>query len=374
MRAALKVLIAPDKFKGTLSAQAAASAMARGWSQVRPDDSLLLLPMSDGGEGFGEVMGRLLGAEAQAVQTMDAAHRPVSVEWWREQGTATAIIESAAATGLSLLPPGKFHPFELDTFGLAAVLRAAACAGAKRCLVGIGGSATNDGGFGVACGLGWHFFDEMEKEIERWTDLQTLTRVQAPNSARLFEELTVAVDVQNPLLGPSGCTRVFGPQKGLRQSEFEFPERCLAQLAAVTRDQIGSDFAAEPGSGAAGGLGFGLRAFAGAKLKSGFELFSHYADLVAQVKGAQVVLTGEGRVDEQTFMGKGVGKLGEMCRDASVPCIAIAGEISIETPPRQRFHRTYALAPELTSGEKALVEPDVWLTKAAAHAAREVSG
>src|SRR5436190_11747180 len=146
----LRVLVVPDKFKGTLTAQEAARAMARGWRGARRDDSLELLPMSDGGDGFGVVLSDLLGAETRATKTVDAAHRAMTVEWWWEPQTATAVIEAARVNGLAQLPPGKYHPFELDTFGIGEVLKGAARAGAKRCVMGLGGSATNDGGLGVA--------------------------------------------------------------------------------------------------------------------------------------------------------------------------------------------------------------------------------
>ena len=369
---ALKVLIAPDKFKGTLPAPAVAEAIARGWRNIKPEDAVELLPMSDGGEGFGEVLGRLLGAEEQTVQTVDAARRPVTVDWWWARNSKTAIIESATAIGLSLLPPGEFHPFGLDTFGLGAVLQAAADAGANRYLLGIGGSATNDGGFGLARSLGWRFFNRHGGEIQRWKELVALIRLEPPKMPARFGELVVAVDVQNPLLGPSGCTRIFGPQKGLRAEDFELAERCLARLAAVAEEQCGCKSADEGGAGAAGGLGFGLCCFAGARLESGFEVFSHHADLARRVKAAQVVLTGEGRVDQQTLMGKGVGALARMSRDFDVPCIIFAGEISKSAAMAELFNGAYALSPALTSREHALAEPAIWLEKAAEAAAKEL--
>lgn len=372
---ALKVLIAPDKFKGTLPAATVAEAIARGWRRVRPGDRLELLPMSDGGDGFGEVLGRLLGAKAQAVRTVDAAHRAIIAEWWWEPRTATAIIESATAIGLAALPAGKFHPFDLDACGLGTVLRAADTAGVKRCLVGIGGSATNDGGFGLARALGWQFFNHRGGEIQRWTELASLARLESPKVPVSVGRLVVAVDVQNPLLGPSGCTRVFGPQKGLRAADFNSAERCLARLAAVAEKQFGGRFADEPGAGAAGGLGFGLRCFAGAKLEPGFAVFSRHAKLARRVKSAQLVLTGEGCVDEQTLMGKGTGRLADMCRDSGVACIVIAGEIATSAKPLAgRFSRAYALVPGLTSRKNALAEPAVWLAQAAAIAAKELAG
>ena len=172
----MRILIIPDKFKGTLTAEAAAEAIARGWRKARPQDALDLLPMSDGGDGFGEVISRLLAAKVQTIKTVDAAHRPCLAKWWWEPKTKTAIVESATVIGLAMLPSKQFHPFDLDTFGMAAVLRAAAAKGARRCLIGIGGSATNDAGFGLARGLGWEFLDPdglhiNDKGYALWKDI-----------------------------------------------------------------------------------------------------------------------------------------------------------------------------------------------------------
>jgi glycerate kinase len=219
----MNVLILPDKFKGTLTARAAAQAIAAGWRRGRSGDSLSLLPMSDGGDGFGGVLGGLMGAREQKAGTVDAAHRPCVARWWWEPKTRTAVIESAAAIGLAMLPPGEFHPFALDTFGLGAIIEAAAAKGARRCLMGIGGSATNDGGFGMARALGWRFLDGEDRPIEQWTYLERLERIQAPPRRLRFGRWLVAVDVQNPLLGPRGATRVYGPQKGLSPGDFARP-------------------------------------------------------------------------------------------------------------------------------------------------------
>jgi glycerate kinase len=366
---ALRILIVPDKFKGTLTAQAAAEAMARGWRSARPGDELELLPMSDGGDGFGEIISQLIGAAPQTVKTVDAAHRPIEATWWWHAASGTAVVESARVIGLAMLPRGKYHPFELDTFGLGAVLRATVAQGARRCLIGIGGSATNDGGFGLARALGWQFFSRREEEITRWTCLHQLSTIRPPAVPRLFDELTVAVDVQNPLLGSSGCSRVYGPQKGL--TEFELAERCLSQFAAVLDKTLHLAFAGIPGAGAAGGLGFGLMSFAGARLEPGIEIFERYAKLTERVRSAQLVLTGEGALDAQTLMGKGVGEVASLCRQEGVPCLGLAGVVPEPEKAREKFQAAYALTPGLTDKESALREPAVWLERLAARVAAE---
>lgn len=364
----LKILIIPDKFKGTLPAEAAARAIARGWRKGRPEDALELLPMTDGGDGFGEVISRLLHAKVRRLKTVDAAHRPCTARWWWEPEKKTAIIESATTIGLAMLPPGRFHPFELDTFGLGAVLRTAASKGAKRCLVGIGGSATNDAGFGLARSLGWEFLIRDGSLIQQWTGLDRLAKIRVPSSHRFSSQLLVAVDVQNPLLGPRGATRVYGPQKGMRSQDFTRAEGCLHRLALVVKKEFGRDMARVPGAGAAGGLGFGLLAFLGAELKPGFDLFARQARLGEHLRLADLVIVGEGAIDVSTFMGKGVGQIAERCREQGIPCVALAGVLRASARKRKLFTRTHALT-DLTSVKQAKADPAYWLEQLASRVA-----
>jgi glycerate kinase len=363
----LNVLIVPDKFKGTLTASQAAGAIAQGWRRARPDDRLDLLPMSDGGDGFGEILGLLLDGEPTATETVDAAQRLTQSRWWWSASTRTAIVESARVIGLAMLPPGQFHPFALDTRGLGTVLRAAVERGARHCLMGIGGSATNDAGFGLALALGWQFLDEARSPITRWVDLDALSTVVPPAQPIGFETLTVAVDVRNQLLGPAGCSRIYGPQKGL--VEFERAERALGRLAEVMASHNGSDHSMLPGAGAAGGLGFGLVSFAGGRLQSGIEVFKHHAGLENRVRAADLVITGEGAIDAQTLMGKGVGEIAALCQRLEVPCVGLAGVVEDLEQARGRFWLTSALTPDFTDRESALREPARWLQRVASEAA-----
>jgi glycerate kinase len=365
----LRILIAPDKFKGTLSASAAAKAIARGWRNARPCDSIELLPISDGGDGFGEVIGELLDAKIQRLKTVDAAHRPCVAHWWWEPKTKTAVIESANVIGLAMLPPKKFHPFELDTFGLGTLICAASNKGAIRCVIGIGGSATNDGGFGLARALGWNFLNRDDVPIEQWTELKKLARVLPPKRRRWFDELIVAVDVQNPLLGPRGATRVYGPQKGLRSQDFEIAEQCLRKLARVFKKDFRKDFSRIPGAGAAGGLGFGLMTFLGAQAKPGFNLFARFAELDERLCAVDLVVTGEGCIDASTFMGKGVGEIARRCRKKKIPCVAFAGNIFACNQVSRVFAEAHALT-DFTSLVNAKSKPALWLKKLAEQTAR----
>jgi glycerate kinase len=365
----MKVLVVPDKFKGTLTASEAAQAIAAGWRGARPDDDLDLLPMSDGGDGFGEIMSALIRAQPVTCETVDAANRPLSATWWWHEADGTAIIESARVIGLAQLPSGKYHPFDLDTRGLGILLRSAEQRGARNCIIGIGGSATNDAGFGCARELGWQFHDERGTKLTRWTELENLASLTRP-APLSFANVTVAVDVQNPLLGPEGCTRVYGPQKGLRPEDFPLAERCLARLAHTLQQQHGLDLANTPGAGAAGGLGFGLCSFTGAQLASGFDLFAEQARLEDRLRDADLVITAEGAIDRQTLMGKGVGQIASRCRTAQLPCVALAGIAADRNAAAEQFWHVHALT-DLTTPEQAMADAALWLERLAARAAQQ---
>jgi glycerate 2-kinase len=323
--------------------------------------------MSDGGDGFGEVMGEILSASTHSMSTVDAAHRPCQAVWWSSK--KGIIIESARVIGLAQLPQGRYHPFELDTFGLGKVLKRAANQFFGPCLVGIGGSATNDGGFGMARALGWKFVDLRGINIERWIDLDRLNSVQPPDSIPGFSRVTVAVDVRNPLLGPRGATRVYGPQKGLQPDDFPRAEACLKRFATVLAEHLGYDFCKEPGTGAAGGLGFGFRAFLSARLEPGFEVFSKLAQLDPHLDWADVVVTGEGCIDRSTLMGKGVGEIATRCFELGVPCYGLAG--ALDVAKRSKFFSRLASLTQATRREQATKRPAFWLEEVAATVARQ---
>jgi glycerate kinase len=370
---ARKIVIVPDKFKGTLTAAAAARAMSLGWRKRYPRDVTCLLPMSDGGDGFGAILGQFCDATKRVVKTVNAAHQPVNVPWWCVGSTSTAIIESSRVIGLAMLPAGKFHPFELDTYGLGKVIRASERQGARHCIVGIGGSATNDGGFGMAKALGWHFLDRQGRPLAHWTDLHLLASIKAPERPCKFAEVTVAVDVSNPLLGPRGASRIYGPQKGLRARDFAQAEVCLKRLATVARQELGKDFSSEPGAGAAGGLGFGLRVFLGACFASGFDLFARFSQLETHLRSADLVLTGEGALDRSTLMGKGVGQIARLCKTFGVPCLALSGSVTSEAKAGKLFERATGLT-DITSLAKAKRSPAFWLKKLTEEAAAAFGG
>lgn len=365
----IRVLVVPDKFKGTLSAEKVCAAIAKGWRSVRPGDELDLLPMSDGGDGFGEVLARLTKARVRKVKTVNAAHQPIAAAWWWDSVQKVAIVEAARVNGLVVLPEKRFHPFQLDTFGLGNVLREASRIGARSCLIGIGGSATNDGGFGLAKSLGWRFLNQHGQQLEQWWQQVHLRRIVPPQKL-LKLRVTVAADVANPLLGKQGCSRVYGPQKGLLPDDIAHAEKCLGQLRRVVKQQTGCDYATTPGAGAAGGLGFGLMCFISARLRSGFEIFAKTARLEKRIRQADLVITGEGALDRQTCMGKGVGQVGLLCRELKVPCLALAGVVNDPAQVGRLFTQFRALV-EITALKHARKHPQRYLERLSALMAGE---
>jgi glycerate kinase len=358
----MKVLVVPDKFKGTLRAEEAARAIEAGWREARPGDEVELLPMSDGGDGFGEIVGVLLGAQKQTAKSVNAAHESIEANWWWSKRTRTAVVESANVIGLAMLPPGRFHPFELDTLGLGQLLQTIGRehSGAEL-IIGIGGSATNDGGFGMARGLGYKFTDVAGYCLDRWVSVSELMTIEKPGEAVAFGKVTIACDVQNPLLGPNGASRIYGPQKGLREEDFAIAEKCLGRLAEVVKRDLGKDCSEEAGTGAAGGLGYGLRVFLDGKFEGGFDIFARLARLKEKIERADLVITAEGSIDAQTDMGKGTGAVAKLAREAGKRCVGLAGYLPQKE--NRAFDLALGMAPELTTVEEAKREPAKWLRK-----------
>jgi glycerate kinase len=368
----MKILIVPDKFKGTLTAREAAEAIAAGWRSIRPLDEIELLPMSDGGDGFGEVMADLLNASAIEVSTINADHDPIRAKWWWQAESKMAIIESARVIGLANLPPGKYHPFQLDTFGLGALFESAKKYGAERCICGIGGSATNDAGFGLARSVRYRFMGDDGEEILSWVELRRLKRIARPSNPLRFGNLQIAVDVQNPLLGPEGATRIYGPQKGLRLEDFVVAEENFQRLVEVVKQDLSRNCADEPGAGAAGGLGYGLRVFLDGHFESGFSIFAKEANLKNRITSADLVITAEGAIDSQSLMGKGTGAVAQLCKRENVRCIGLAGvvESAALTQLATLFSQIHAIVPEHAPLEQAKAQPGYWLERLAEFAAR----
>ncbi len=322
----MKVVLAPDSFKEAMTAAEAAAAMARGVLAVVPDAEVVQVPMSDGGEGFTDAVAAALGARVRTVETVDALGRPV--EGRLAVGGGTAVLEMATAAGLELVPEEERDVLGSDTRGVGRMIRAALDAGADRLLLGIGGSATNDGGAGMLAELGVRFLDGEGQAVGTTPrEVEGLASVDASGlDARLAGlRIEAACDVDNPLLGDRGASAVYGPQKGASPEDVEFLDAALRRLAAVCGHL--DSVAAEEGAGAAGGLGYAFRAFLGGRLQSGADLVVEAVELARPIEVADFVFTGEGAMDRQTLMGKTLSGIARVARPAGVPVVAFAGRL-----------------------------------------------
>ena len=332
----MRVLVAPDKFKGTLTARQAAEAIEHGWRRERPDDDLELVPLADGGEGTLDALAPGDGTDASRRITVRVAGPladPVDAEFGLRG--PMAIVEMARASGLALIAEARRDPRRATTRGTGELVRAALDAGATTILVCVGGSATNDGGTGFARALGVRFLDERGDTMpEGGTALLQLSRIDlTPLDPRLATATVIGLtDVDNPLCGPHGASAVYGPQKGADPAAVMELDRALARLAAVVGRDLGVDLADEPGAGAAGGLGFGLLAFAGARLRRGVDVVMETQRFDDRLAGADLVITGEGSFDDQSLRGKVPDGVIHAARLGGVRCVIVCGRASAPAP------------------------------------------
>ncbi len=330
----MKVICAPDSFKEALRADEAARAMARGVRRVRPDAEIDLCPIADGGEGFVEALLAATQGVRHTTRITGATFTPRDATWGVLGRVAadqppTAVIEMAAAAGLETLPPDERDPTATTTFGVGELIKAALDAGAQRILLGIGGSATNDGGCGMAEALGVRFLDANDQPIHRITG-GTLDRIARIDATRLDKRIAqttiiVACDVTNPLTGPNGAAHIYAPQKGANPKQVEQLDRNLQHLANLWRDQLQRDVESLPGAGAAGGLGAGLVVFTNATLRPGIDLVLETVNFQERVQGATLCLTGEGKLDGQSLSGKAVLGVARAAAKQGVPTVALVG-------------------------------------------------
>lgn len=327
----MRILIAPDKFKGSLTAVEAAEAIYEGFFRVFPDAHFDRTPIADGGEGTASLFRENMQDEEVRVPAHDALGREISATYSWLPNQQTAVIEMSEASGLWRLQPSERNPLHASTFGTGELVAHALERGAKKILVALGGSATNDAGVGMAKALGWKFFDATENEMEPQAgNFSMIQRILPPPSAATCE-ITALCDVTNPLLGPHGATRIFGPQKGATPAMIETLEMGLEHLANLCHIQLESDYRNIPGAGAAGGMGFGLLTFCGASLEPGFQAVARLLGLSERILSSDLVLTGEGRLDRQSEHGKGPVALARIAREHGKPVIAFAGSIEGST-------------------------------------------
>ncbi len=324
----MKILVASDKFKGSLTSNEACAAITTGWREGATDGSheIRCLPIADGGDGIAETLTKAAGGEWITVTVHGPLGDPITAGYGIIDGGKTAVIEMATASGLALLGDGPLDPIRASTRGTGELILDALVRGVTEVILGIGGSATNDGGTGMAIALGYRFFDPDKRPlIDLPFELNQVATIETSDSFACAK-VTVACDVTNPLLGPRGCTAIYGPQKGVTPETAAMHETRLARLVEATGEK-GRLAADTPGAGAAGGLGFGAMVFLDATLVPGFDLVSDRLGLVEAVQWADLVITGEGRLDHQSLEGKGPHGVVELARASGKLTAAFCGSL-----------------------------------------------
>ncbi len=365
----MRVVVAPNAFKGSLSALEAAEAIAEGVRAAAADAELVLVPIADGGDGTVDALVAATRGERRTLRVRGPLGDPVDAEYGLIDGGSTAVIEMARAAGLALVPPEKRDPRVTTTYGVGELLQHAYDGGARHFIVGIGGSATNDGGAGMAQALGYHLLDETGRELPPGgLALERLARIHVGGVHASWKEadVEVASDVTNPLTGPRGASAVYGPQKGAAPEVVVKLDAALEHFAEIIHRDLGVDVQQLPGAGAAGGLGAGLVAFTGARLRPGAELIMDALHFDERLIGAHLVITGEGRLDSQTArFGKGPAAVARHAKNAGIPVVAIGGSIAEETELLLLFDGLEATVVEPCALEEAIAQARPLLVRAA---------
>ena len=329
----MKIILAPDSFKGSMTAREAAQAMAEGIRRVCPAAECVLLPLADGGEGTVDALVAAASGRMMPARVTGPLGNSVDAKWGLLGPNAeTAVVEMAAAAGLTLLSPKQRDPGRATTYGVGELLLEAVQSGARHIIVGLGGSATNDGGAGALQAMGVRFLDQAGQPLPEKLGGRDLARLAEIDTSGLRfpvgdVRLTIASDVSNPLLGPNGASAVYGPQKGATAQDVTGLEAALANYAEVIKRDLGKDVASRPGAGAAGGLGAGLMAFLDAQMQSGIDLVLDTIGFDEKTHGADWVWTGEGRIDSQTLHGKAISGVLRRCALLNVPMLAFGGSV-----------------------------------------------
>ena len=330
-RSPVKILLAPQAFKGSISALSAGQAMERGIKRALPQADVAILPIADGGDGTVEALVNATHGKFRKSNVTDPLGRQTSAKWGILGDKKTAIIEMSVASGLRLVEPDKRDPLITTTYGTGELIKAALDEGCKRLIIGIGGSATNDGGAGAAQALGVRLLDANGHEIG-WggaalINLATIDTSDLDPRLRNVEVL-VASDVTNPLVGPEGASYIYGPQKGASPEMVRLLDRALQHFGQVISKQLGVEIRGKPGAGAAGGLGGGLMAFLNASITPGAQLIMQALGIDQYLDGVDLVFTGEGQIDGQTIYGKAPVALAQAAKKHNLPVIAVVGAIA----------------------------------------------
>lgn len=361
----MRIIIAPDKFKGSMTAGEAARMIAEGVAAVFPQAERLIFPLSDGGEGLLEA---LVGDQDQAIRALKVhgpLGNPVEARWGYIAARKTAVIETAEASGLGLIPPEERNPAKTSSYGAGELIKAALDAGSKILIVGIGGSATNDGGAGMAAALGVKFYNRRGRPLAGGgAELLKLHTIDTSGLDQRLKTIktVVACDVDNPLTGPSGASLTYGPQKGATPEMAALLDRALKHYASIIKNELAIDLMNLKGAGAAGGLGGGLVAFLQAELKSGIDLVLDQLDLDRYLQGCSLVITGEGKLDSQTIHGKVPLGLAKRAGKFKVPVLALTGKLEADPAilRREGISASFAIADgPLTAAESMARAPQL---------------
>jgi glycerate 2-kinase len=353
----VRILIAPDKFKGSLNAREVAENITKGLRDALPDARIDIVPMADGGEGTAEAICEARGCSWVKCKTHDPIGREIEARYAWIEAAELAVMEMSEAAGMRRLSESERDPVLATTFGVGEMILDAASRAANEIIIGLGGSATNDGGWGMARALGFRFFSNARELTKDASELRNLTTIEAPVAAGVSPasskmqptrppqlKIIAAVDVQNPLLGENGATRVFGPQKGVSKDELNVLEQALTRLADVVAEEFDFDYRDRPGVGAAGGLGFGLMSFCGATIRPGFDVVAEAVGLESKMKAVDVVITGEGSLDRQTLEGKTPAGVARLARKLGKKVFAIVGRTDGNRKVCELFDEVYELA------------------------------
>ncbi|SDH82577.1 glycerate kinase [Alteribacillus persepolensis] len=368
----MKIVIAPDSFKESMTAMETASCIKEGLYKCLGNNiTLEIIPMADGGEGTTRSMADALGGTIHKTVVTGPLGDKVEASYAFISDTRTAVLEMAEASGIGLVAPSVRNPLKATTYGTGELIKAALNEGAKKIILGIGGSATNDGGAGMIQALGGKLLDDKKQEIPRGGEalLQLHSIDLSGVDERLFQtEIVAACDVNNPLTGENGASVVYGPQKGASKEMVHVLDDALHHYASVIRHKLGAEVETLAGAGAAGGLGAGLVAFLQASLKPGIDIVLQETNFYKRVKGADLVITGEGRIDKQTIYGKtpvGVAKAAKSCSD--VPVIALCGQLGpgYEAVYHEGITAVFSIAPGPISTEEAMANGKEYVTGAA---------
>ena len=329
----MKVVIAIDSLKGSLSSMEAGTAIKDGILAAKPDAEVIVKPLADGGEGTTDALIEGMNGERIDLTVTGPMHTPVDAYYGYLKDTNTAVMEMASAAGITLIPDSEKNPLLATSYGVGEMINDAIQRGCRNFIIGIGGSVTNDGGIGMLKALGVRFLDENGEDAgEGGQALAKVARIDVSGMNPLLKEchIQVACDVNNPLCGENGSTYVYGPQKGVTEDMKKTLDEAMAHFARVTSETLENDYMNTPGAGAAGGLGYAFLAYTGAALTPGIELILDAVGLEEELSGADVVVTGEGRLDFQTAMGKAPVGVARLAKKYNAKVIAFAGSVTKE--------------------------------------------